>query len=552
MKPQSQTETTKLHELFTNQLTPTVFTGSTLSADAGLPNWLTLTSQMATQLSLELPPPQWIDSHTISRITQAYINEFGLHSLVSFLKEQLDTTQITPTVAHRALAQLPVSLVFTASFDDLLERAYREAGKRVEVIVTDSDIPFMRQGEGVVNIVKLFGDLSQPKTLVVAQEQIESFFLDRPQMVKLLETELGRSTFLYLGWAQTDPHFNLIFGETLARYQRFMRPGYVVLENVTDAQRAEFRRKQIRVIDLPTDADAGDTMSERMAAWLTSINPHSAEASRVPRMPVKQTGNGDDDKPGSNPINSGKAWAVLVGVNKYEDPFIANLSVCAKDVTDIHQHLAPEYQSAKLLTDSQPSEQTPTRSNILAALSATAQAAEEGDLLLFYFSGHGTVDGGESYLLPRDARTTAVPYTAVAMRDINALLDGSAARAVVIILDACHSGANIGKSPVMSDEFIQRVFVESEGRAILASCKQGQLSYVWQEQQQSVFTHYLLEALQGHADFDGKGFVTLSDLNRYVVDGVKQWSLERHVVQTPTLQYTVAGDIVLVHYAPTQ
>jgi len=30
------------------------------------------------------------------------------------------------------------------------------------------------------------------------------------------------------------------------------------------------------------------------------------------------------------------------------------------------------------------------------------------------------------------------------------------------------------------------------------------------------------------------------------VDGVKRWSVENNVVQTPTLQYSVAGDIVLL------
>jgi len=210
MQIQKSNDAARTREVMGSQQPLSIFTGPTLSTNAGLPNWQNLISQIAAQISYELPPPQFIESHTIRNVTQAYINEHGLHNLVSLLKSKLDTTHITPTPAHHALTQLPISLVFTASYDDLLERAYRAAGKRVEVIVTDGDIPFMRQGPDVVNIVKLFGDLSQPKTLVLAQEQYESFFLERPQLVKLLETELGRSTFLYLGWDHTDPHFNLI------------------------------------------------------------------------------------------------------------------------------------------------------------------------------------------------------------------------------------------------------------------------------------------------------------------------------------------------------
>ena len=54
------------------------------------------------------------------------------------------------------------------------------------------------------------------------------------------------------------------------------------------------------------------------------------------------------------------------------------------------------------------------------------------------------------------------------------------------------------------------------------------------------------EALQGLADRDEKGFVTVQDASRYVTDGVKLWASQRNVSQTPTLQYTVAGDIILV------
>ena len=133
------------------------------------------------------------------------------------------------------------------------------------------------------------------------------------------------------------------------------------------------------------------------------------------------------------------------------------------------------------------------------------------------------------------------------MSDVREIIEQSPAHAKVIVLDACHSGASIGKAePTMSPAFIRRVFEEAEGMAVLASCKQGQQSWEWQAKQRSVFTYYLLEALSGHADLDGKGFVTVSDVSRHVTDGVKAWAVNAGVPQTPTLQYTVAGDIILL------
>ena len=86
--------------------------------------------------------------------------------------------------------------------------------------------------------------------------------------------------------------------------------------------------------------------------------------------------------------------------------------------------------------------------------------------MLFHFSGHGIAEGGESYLLPRDAKAAALRYTAVAMADVRTIFEQSPARAKVIILDACHAGASIGRSAaIMTPEFIQRVFEEAEGVA---------------------------------------------------------------------------------------
>jgi uncharacterized caspase-like protein len=246
----------------------------------------------------------------------------------------------------------------------------------------------------------------------------------------------------------------------------------------------------------------------------------------------------------------GKAWAVLVGINQYEDEYIADLKAAVGDVTALYGVLAQEYQAVRLLTDETPA-RLPTRANILAELSTVAQAAEAGDLLLFHFSGHGIAEEGESYLLPRDAKLSALRYTAVAMADVHALFAKSAARAKVLLLDACHSGASVGRATsIMTPEFIRRVFEEAEGMALLASCKQGQQSWEWREKGHGVFTYFLLEALRGQADWDGKGFITMTDASRYVTDKVKGWSVDNNAPQTPTLQSTVVGDIVLIRLQP--
>ncbi len=243
------------------------FVGAGLSIGAGLPGWYDLISELAQRIDYKLPSAQRANSATLIDAAQAYINAEGLHSLVAFLKDKLDTTGRRQTAAHQALARLPISIVFTANYDNLLEQAYREANKRVHIVVKDSDIPFMRREPNFVNIVKFYGDLNQPDTIVLARQHYDEFFLQRPLMIKLLETELARSDVLYLGWSHTDPHFNLVFGELLTILGKLIRPSHAVLFNLPKTQRKELKRKHIRLVKLLKKGDR----TEQIAAWLTNL-----------------------------------------------------------------------------------------------------------------------------------------------------------------------------------------------------------------------------------------------------------------------------------------
>lgn len=250
----------------------------------------------------------------------------------------------------------------------------------------------------------------------------------------------------------------------------------------------------------------------------------------------------------------GNKWAILVGTDYYEDQAnYPKLQVCVKDVLAIQNQLTKngfEEDRVKIITDKSP--KLPTRENILEALKTTADATEPDDLLLFYYSGHGDERKNDSYLVSRNGRRVILEDTGVSISKIKEIMRAAPARAKVLIIDACHSGANLGGKGqnLMSAEFIRRVFEEAKGFAILSSCEQGQLSYEWPPKNTSVFTYYLLEALQGKADFDKKGFVTIQDASRYVTDRVKLWASNNSLSQTPTLQSEIAGDIVLLNYSP--
>lgn len=257
------------------------FVGAGLSVGAGLPDWYALAAELAGLIGAEMPPREWANGDALIGVIQQYVNDRGKANLIRYLQDRLDTTNHPPTRVHELLARSGVDLVFTANYDDLLEEAFKQARVQRRPVITDGDIPLMRRGGNVVNLVKLYGDLEQPKTVVLDRESYERFFTERPQMVKLLEVELGRSTILYLGWSHQDPHFNLLFGQLLHHYGPMMRPGYAVMFGVSEAQRAELQRKGIHVINLPAAGDRTATL----AAWLAELLGNRAGEVAAPVAP---------------------------------------------------------------------------------------------------------------------------------------------------------------------------------------------------------------------------------------------------------------------------
>jgi metacaspase-1 len=144
-----------------------------------------------------------------------------------------------------------------------------------------------------------------------------------------------------------------------------------------------------------------------------------------------------------------KRKALLVGINDYSPagPGGPDLNGCVNDVRDVAHTLSalgiiPATKPAMhILTD-----QRATRANILAELKWLVSGASRGDVLVFYYSGHGSqvadVSGDETdrkdeTICPCDFSTAGM----IKDDDIRAAIAGVPSTANLdVILDSCHSG----------------------------------------------------------------------------------------------------------------
>lgn len=167
---------------------------------------------------------------------------------------------------------------------------------------------------------------------------------------------------------------------------------------------------------------------------------------------------------------------------------------------------------------------------IRAALTELAAATGPDNTAVVFFSGHGAHDpaGGEhgQYLLPYDCDLGDLRGTAIAGDEMTALLRAIQAGRLLVFFDACHSGGAgdpKGTLPQFKgglDEAYYQALAQGKGRVVMASSRPEEISWALAGMRNSLFTHFMLEALRGEAKTLDDGYVRVFDLFRHVADQV--------------------------------
>ena len=229
-----------------------------------------------------------------------------------------------------------------------------------------------------------------------------------------------------------------------------------------------------------------------------------------------------------------KRWALVIGVDKYQDPQISPLKGSDNDARLIADALVryagfPQDQVILLATN-QPLERQPTRVNILRRLSNLSTAVPKDGLLLVSFAGHGMERGGHAFLLPSDAQISDqisfLEETAISINRVKERIKETGVAQVVVMLDACRNDpGGRADAPNQLSAAYTNVFNfdvrnrEVQAFATIYATGIGQRAYEYTEKKQGYFSWAMVEALKGGAAND-KGEITLSQLVKYVQENV--------------------------------
>jgi SIR2-like domain len=224
-----------------------LFIGERLSHDpAGEAVLDHLTAELAERAGLANDSPL-----TFPEIAQAYEDERGRQALVDFVCRRIEELGDAPQPVHRLIAGLTqCSVLVTTTLSGRLEQAFREAGRKLQVVIRNQDIAF--EDEQAAQLYKLRGSLDQRDSLILTEDDNEQFFNDQDSVSVVLQGYFARKTILFIGYNLEDDHFKRLYGKITASHDPYSRRSYAFGETPPPNVAHWCKRKGIDVVKVNT------------------------------------------------------------------------------------------------------------------------------------------------------------------------------------------------------------------------------------------------------------------------------------------------------------
>jgi tetratricopeptide (TPR) repeat protein len=258
--------------------------------------------------------------------------------------------------------------------------------------------------------------------------------------------------------------------------------------------------------------------------------------------------------PKPDPTIGGKTYALLVGISKYENADIRPLQFADQDAILFRDYLMSPRGGALPASDiiTLLNEEATTAA-IKLAFETILKKTTEKDTVILLIASHGTVDDRPesrskgAYIVSYDADPQDLRDTALPMFLVQNLIreDLKKAARVLAFIDACRSGT-IGTIPEKSQRRITGQFdalTQTELQLFLfTASKPGEVSFEGRQYGggHGAFSFFLIRALNGDADIDSDGAVTINEMTEYTMRRVAEATNDKqHPRESGTLDTTI-------------
>lgn len=198
-----------------------------------------------------------------------------------------------------------------------------------------------------------------------------------------------------------------------------------------------------------------------------------------------------------------RTFVLITGVSNYQDSQV-NLGQTTKDAKEFMKVMETQTKDITLLTS-----RYANKENILSKLRAICNRAEEGDRIIFFYSGHGMRGG--MYVFDG-----TIYYD-----ELLDVLSQSRAKEKICFVDACHAGSLENEiSKQKGNELWIKNVTNKPGTAFFVACRGDEYSVESIRLGAGYFTQALIKGMRGKADDNQNREITIMELFKYIYKDV--------------------------------
>ena len=337
------------------------YVGAGLSARAGLPTWGPFVHSLLGHMRESgLINPSLADG--LREALQQGQADLVADSLVSLAQDRqliydfLRKTFLTDVrlpVEYQTLAEVPFSAVLTTNFDELLERTF---GALRAPVYTHRDSPRLLEAlsKREFFVLKLYGTLAQPDTVLVAPAQYQEAIAKNSLFAQFMGSLFASQTMFFVGCSLEGIEAYL----TGISFQGATpRPHYALVNVVGTAWRAKAdllaRRYGIQVIPYTARSDFGDlrrflrSLADAVAVRMPEVQKAPATA-RLKAVTLENVGPFERLR-----LQFDQHWTVLLGDNGVGKSTILKAiaaAICGKDSEKYARRLVKSKETSASIT----------------------------------------------------------------------------------------------------------------------------------------------------------------------------------------------------------
>jgi len=236
-----------------------LFAGAGASADAKLPTWQELLTQLidrvrdaGTVSESEIEEiASLLDAGDLLILADFCRERLGKHDFAEFLRNALsDTNRSSRT--HRLLSSIRFRAAVTTNFDPFIENSR----KGVRVILPETmdrlggpGVEGMLSDQGIFPVVKIHGSYDDVDSIILTHGDFRDAIFKMPKYRQFLSSLFTDATLFFYGYAFKDPNVDFVLQELMALHEGSTRPHYALMPNPGTIKQEYLRRGyNIRVI----------------------------------------------------------------------------------------------------------------------------------------------------------------------------------------------------------------------------------------------------------------------------------------------------------------